>query len=63
MNQEEKENLRTLKQAAIGDDIARALHLRRDPDHDDRWQTDWGTKTSLGLYRTLKAMLEKADLP
>lgn len=43
--------------AAKGEAIAKALHLRRDPDHADRYQTEWGSKTALGLARTLMSQL------
>lgn len=41
----------------IGEAIAHALHLRRDPEHRHRWQTTWGSKTSIGLARTVIAQL------
>jgi len=40
-----------------GNSIAKCLHLKRDPEHADRWITDWGTKTGLGLYLTLSRQL------
>jgi len=43
--------------AAKGEAIAKALGLRRDPDHADRYQTEWGSKTALGLARTLMSQL------
>jgi hypothetical protein len=43
--------------AAKGEAIAKALRLRRDPDHADRYQTEWGSKTALGLARTLMSQL------
>lgn len=42
----------------IGAMFATALNLKRDREHRDRWQTDWGTKTNIGLARTIAAMLE-----
>ena len=42
---------------AKGEEIAHALHLKRDKEHKDRWVTDWGSKTSLGLYLTLQRMM------
>ena len=44
---------------ARGEAIATALMLPRDPEHDDRYVTGWGTKTALGLYRTLAAALKE----
>lgn len=42
----------------IGAMFAVALNLKRDREHRDRWQTDWGTKTNIGLARTIVAALE-----
>ena len=46
------------EQARRGEAIAKALRLKRDPDYPDRYTTEWGTKTALGLFRTLQAQLE-----
>lgn len=43
--------------AAKGEAIAKALGLRRDPEHADRYKTAWGSKTALGLARTLISQL------
>jgi hypothetical protein len=40
-----------------GEEIARVLQLRRSTEHPDRWNTTHGTKTSLGLARTLRGLL------
>lgn len=32
--------------------------LKRDPEHADRRQTTWGTKTKLGLLRSVKAAIK-----
>lgn len=52
--------IRTDDQAAdtIGATIAEVLHCKRDREHRDRWQTDWGTKTNIGLARTVLSHLE-----
>ena len=47
------------EQARRGQMIAEALNLRKCFEHADRWRTDWGTKTSLGLFRTLKRMIDE----
>lgn len=44
-----------------GGELAAALHLQRDREHKDRWQTAWGTKTNAGLVRTLREMLARID--
>lgn len=46
--------------ARIGQDLALLFRLRRDPEHKDRWKTAWGTKTDIGLSRTVLAFLEGA---
>lgn len=47
--------------AQAGEAIAEALHLRRDQEHKDRWRTTWGSKTSLGLYLTLRETVRRAE--
>lgn len=37
----------------IGNDLAMSLVLRPDPEHPDRWRTNWGSKTNAGLARML----------
>lgn len=40
--------------------LAEALYLERDEEHPDRWKTAWGTKTNVGLVRTILAQIEQA---
>lgn len=42
-----------------GELIAEVLGLRRNPREQDRWLTTWGTKTSIGLFRTMKRLVEE----
>jgi len=42
----------------IGREISSALKLRKDPEHKDRWQTEWGTKTNIGIARVVASMIE-----
>lgn len=42
-----------------GAELARVLKLRRDTDHKDRWQTTHGTKTDLGLWRTIAGIVDE----
>ena len=42
----------------IGAMLAEVLHCKRDREHKDRWRTYWGTKTNIGLARTIVAVLE-----
>lgn len=41
-----------------GNALVVALYLKRDSTHRDRWLTAWGTKTGLGLYLTIKRMID-----
>lgn len=43
--------------------LAEVLHLERDDAHKDRWQTEWGTKTALGLFRTVERIMEDGKRP
>jgi len=54
MNQDEKIEFER------GEEIARVLMLKRDPEHKDRWQTTHGSKTSIGLARTMQGILSDA---
>jgi hypothetical protein len=49
------------EQARRGEMIAAALKLKRDKDYPDRYQTEWGTKTALGLFRILKRMIQDGE--
>lgn len=42
-----------------GAKLAEFLKLRRDPEHRDRWQTSWGTKTDMGLASSVLAFMEQ----
>lgn len=42
----------------IGAMLAEVLNCKRDKEHKDRWRTDWGTKTNVGLARTILSALE-----
>ena len=42
-----------------GELIAEVLCLRRSPREQDRYLTAWGTKTDLGLFRTVKRIIEE----
>ena len=44
--------------ARIGAMFAEVLNCKRDKEHKDRWRTDWGTKTDIGLARTILSALE-----
>jgi len=41
--------------------LAQVLKLRRDREHSDRWQTQWGTKTDLGLFRICERMVKDGE--
>ena len=46
----------------FGNSLAVAMYLKRDREYKDRWQTAWGTKTGLGLYLTLRNLIENSHL-
>lgn len=43
----------------LGAKLAEMLHLRRDSEHKDRWQTTWGSKTNAGLARSILRVLQE----
>lgn len=45
----------------LGDRLAKALKMKRDPEHRDRWQTAWGTKTGTGLVLMLKRAMAEIE--
>ena len=47
------------EQARRGELIADTLQLRKSHAEPGRYCTDWGTKTPLGLYRTVKRIVEE----
>jgi len=46
------------QQAQKGKEIAELLNLKRCKDFPDRYDTSGGTKTDLGLYLTIKRIME-----
>lgn len=55
------ETLTEEEQIAYGELFAKLLKMKKNKEHKDRWDTAWGTKTSLGLYRTIKRLVEDAE--
>jgi len=53
--------LNEAEEARRGALLAKILRLRRDRQDRDRWQTDWGTKTDLGLFRTVARIVEDGE--
>lgn len=45
----------------IGDRIAKILHMKRDREYCDRWQTSIGTKTGKGLFLTLSRFIHEVE--
>ena len=41
------------EQDAIGKKLATILKLKKDKEHKDRYQTEWGSKTSIGIFNTI----------
>ena len=55
-----REALTTQEEIRRGELLATVLHLRKHKgatDSEPRYQTDWGSKTALGLYRTVERIL------
>ena len=44
--------------ARRGELLAKVFQLKPDPEHKDRYLTEWGTKTALGVYLTAKRIIE-----
>ncbi len=51
------EPLTETEQVRRGDLLAEVLKLKHDRYYEDRWQTTWGTKTSLGLFRMIERIV------
>ncbi len=49
------------EEARRGALLAQILKLRRDREYPDRWQTEWGTKTNLGLFRIVVRIVEDGE--
>jgi hypothetical protein len=48
---------------SIGAKIANILNLKKDPEHSDRWLTNIGTKTNIGLALTVINSIESEVKP
>jgi hypothetical protein len=46
------------EQDAIGKRIATIFKLKRDKEHKDRYQTEWGSKTAVGIFNTFLRLAE-----
>jgi len=51
-----------IEQARRGKVIAEALGLKASPEHPDRYDTQWGGKTCLGLFRMIKRIIDEGDV-
>jgi hypothetical protein len=40
-----------------GEELCRVLKLRREPGETGRYRTAWGSKTPLGIFRTVKRLV------
>jgi len=49
------------EEARRGELLAWALNCKRDREHPDRWQTKWGTKTNLGLFRICERIIKDGE--
>lgn len=45
----------------IGRRLGEVLGMTRDREYPDRWRTDWGTKTDLGLYLSLQRVFDELE--
>jgi hypothetical protein len=52
-------NYTEAEQAHRGELLARKFGLKRSEDHADRWDTEDGNKTALGIYRTARRYLDE----
>lgn len=44
-----------------GELLAKVLKLRKDREHPDRYVTEWGTKTPLGLFRAVSRIVADGE--
>lgn len=49
------------QKTAIGLKWAKILQLRKDREHNDRFLTTWGSKTPLGIYHTIKHLVNESN--
>lgn len=45
----------------IGAALAKVLQLKKSKEYSNRWETNAGNKTNIGLYRTVYAILENPE--
>ncbi len=57
-----EDELSEQEQARRGQLLARVLMLKKKRDN-GRWDTTWGDKTDLGLYRTVARIVHGENLP
>lgn len=48
-------------QQARGNLLAEVLYLRKDSEHKDRFQTSGGTKTAIGIFATVRSIIDKGE--
>lgn len=48
-------------QAARGKILAEVLKLRKDSEHKDRFQTTWGSKTEIGVFATVRRLVDEGE--
>lgn len=64
MNEDDEDSEFSIEeQTLLGRKFAETFHMRRSVAHPDRWATVDGTKTDLGVYRTVKRMLRESVVP
>jgi hypothetical protein len=54
------EDLTEDEERHIGEMLVEALYLKKDTEHKGRFQTSWGTKYPLGVYRTIIGQIKQS---
>lgn len=44
-----------------GNYLAEVFNLKRDKEYKDRYITDWGTKSAIGIYEAAKRIIESRE--
>lgn len=56
---EEPVGMTNAQRTEIGRRLARVLKLRRSKGTGERYDTEWGTKTPLGVYLTIRRLMQE----
>jgi hypothetical protein len=61
MNKMDTKTLTETEETRRGELIARILKLKHSREYPDRYNTEWGTKTALGLFRIMARLVEDGE--